>query len=539
MRMYDLITKKKHNEPLTDAEIEYMIDGYVKGDIPDYQMSSMLMAIWFNGMNDHEITELTKIMAKSGDMIDLSAIAGKKVDKHSTGGVGDKTTLIVAPIVAACGGKVAKMSGRGLGHTGGTVDKLESIPGYRTVLDRKEFFDTVNKCGVSLIGQSGNLAPADKKLYALRDVTATVDSIPLIASSIMSKKLAAGSDCILLDVKTGSGAFMKTLDDSIKLAQTMVNIGEGAGRRTVALITDMDTPLGYGIGNSIEVMESMDVLKGHGPADLTEVSLQLASNMLYLVGKGTPEECRKMAEKSIEDGTAFETFCTMVRAQGGDDSVLRDYDKFQKAPYTYDIVAEEGGYIEKQNAEEIGEVSVVLGAGRETKDSAIDFSAGIILHKKYGDKVSKAIGRQTVEGLPGLLIAIFGSILTNRPYFRHVRQDTLLIRGDEDVLCTEHSLKKVEGKLKGNYEVYHYPKMTHSILKSLKFNGVVYEDVLSFSFDTPYLLENKVESTVLAEAKEISLPPVNADGEEVPTFNEIFDELDPDGEEEEKRQNDF
>ena len=389
MRMYDLITKKKHKEALTDAEIEYMIDGYVKGDIPDYQMSSMLMAIWFNGMNDHEITELTKVMAKSGDMIDLSAIAGKKVDKHSTGGVGDKTTLIVAPIVAACGGKVAKMSGRGLGHTGGTVDKLESIPGYRTVLDRKEFFDTVNKCGVSLIGQSGNLAPADKKLYALRDVTATVDCIPLIASSIMSKKLAAGSDCILLDVKTGSGAFMKTLDDSIKLAQTMVNIGEGAGRRTVALITDMDTPLGYGIGNSIEVMESMDVLKGHGPEDLTEVSLQLAANMLYLVGKGTPEECRKMAEKSIEDGTAFETFCTMVRAQDGDDSVLRDYEKFPKAPYTYDIVAQESGYIEHQNAEEIGEVSVVLGAGRETKESAIDFSAGIILHKKFGDKVEK------------------------------------------------------------------------------------------------------------------------------------------------------
>ena len=320
MRMYDLITKKKHKEALTDEEIQFMVGGYVKGDIPDYQMSSMLMAIWFNGMNDHEITELTKVMAKSGDMIDLSAIAGKKVDKHSTGGVGDKTTLIVAPIVAACGGKVAKMSGRGLGHTGGTVDKLESIPGYRTVLDRKEFFDTVNKCGVSLIGQSGNLAPADKKLYALRDVTATVDCIPLIASSIMSKKLAAGSDCILLDVKTGSGAFMKTLDDSIKLAQTMVNIGEGAGRRTVALITDMDTPLGYGIGNSIEVMESMDVLKGHGPADLTEVSLQLAANMLYLVGLGTPEECRKMAEASIADGSAFETFCTMVRAQGGDDT---------------------------------------------------------------------------------------------------------------------------------------------------------------------------------------------------------------------------
>ena len=332
MRMYDLITKKKHGEALTDAEIKFMIDGYVKGDIPDYQMSAMLMAIWFKGMNNHEIIELTKEMAKSGDMIDLSAIAGKKVDKHSTGGVGDKTTLIVAPIVAACGGKVAKMSGRGLGHTGGTVDKLESIPGYQTALDRDKFFDTVNKCGVSVIGQSGNLAPADKKLYALRDVTATVDSIPLIASSIMSKKLAAGSDCILLDVKTGSGAFMKTLDDSIKLAQTMVAIGEGAGRRTVALITDMDTPLGFGIGNSIEVMESMDVLKGHGPADLTEVSLQLAENMLYLVGKGTIAECRKMAEQAIADGSAFETFCQMVRAHGGDDSVVRAYSKFAKEP---------------------------------------------------------------------------------------------------------------------------------------------------------------------------------------------------------------
>ena len=389
MRMYDLIMKKKHGEVLTEQEIQFMIDGYVKGEIPDYQMSAMLMAIWFKGMNDLEITELTKTMAKSGDMIDLSAISGKKVDKHSTGGVGDKTTLIVAPIVAACGGKVAKMSGRGLGHTGGTVDKLEAIPGYRTVLDRKEFFDTVNKCGVSVIGQSGNLAPADKKLYALRDVTATVDSIPLIASSIMSKKLAAGSDCILLDVKTGSGAFMKTLDDSIKLAQTMVAIGEGAGRRTVALITDMDTPLGFGIGNSIEVMESMDVLKGHGPADLTEVSLQLAANMLYLVGKGTPEECREMAEKVIADGSAFETFCTMVKAQGGDDAVLRDYDKFAKAPYKAEVLADRDGYIVKMNAEEVGVTSVVLGAGRETKESNIDFSAGLILHKKYGDAVKK------------------------------------------------------------------------------------------------------------------------------------------------------
>ena len=389
MRMYDLIMKKRNGGVLTDAEIEFMIDGYVKGDVPDYQMSAMLMAIWFKGMNAHETTELTKVMAKSGDMIDLSAIQGKKVDKHSTGGVGDKTTLIAAPIVAACGGKVAKMSGRGLGHTGGTVDKLEAIPGYRTALDRREFFDIVNKHGVSVIGQSGNLAPADKKLYALRDVTATVDSIPLIASSIMSKKLAAGSDCILLDVKTGSGAFMKTLDDSIKLAQTMVSIGEGAGRRTVALITDMDTPLGHAIGNSLEVTESMDVLKGHGPKDLTEVSLQLAENMLYLVGKGTIEECRAMAEKSIADGSAFECFASMVEAQGGDSSVLRDPEKFQKAPFKADVLADRDGYIVKMNAEECGIASVVLGAGREKKDSPIDFSAGIMMMKKYGEQVRK------------------------------------------------------------------------------------------------------------------------------------------------------
>ena len=287
MRMYDLITKKKHGGTLTAEELRWMVEGYVAGEIPDYQMSAMLMAIWFSGMTAQETTELTIAMADSGDRVDLSAIAGKKVDKHSTGGVGDKTTLICAPIVAACGGRVAKMSGRGLGHTGGTVDKLEAIPGYETAISREKFFSIVNECGVSVIGQSGNLAPADKKLYALRDVTATVDSIPLIASSIMSKKLAAGSDCILLDVKTGSGAFMKTLDDAIALAQTMVAIGEGAGRRTVALITDMDTPLGLGIGNSIEVAESMDVLRGKGPHDLTEVSLQLAENMLYLVGKGT------------------------------------------------------------------------------------------------------------------------------------------------------------------------------------------------------------------------------------------------------------
>ena len=387
MRMYDLIEKKKRKKILTDAEIKFMINGYVDGEIPDYQMSAMLMAIWFNGMNDHEITELTKVMAHSGDMIDLSAIPGKKVDKHSTGGVGDKTTLIVAPIVAACGGKVAKMSGRGLGHTGGTVDKLESIPGYRTALNREEFFKIVNECGMSLIGQSGNLAPADKKLYALRDVTATVDSIPLIASSIMSKKLAAGSDCIVLDVKTGSGAFMKTLDDSIKLAQTMVAIGEGAGRRTVALITDMDTPLGCAIGNSLEVIESMEVLKGRGPKDLTQVSLDLTANMLYLCGIGSVEDCRKKAAESIANGSAFETFCKMVKAQGGDDLVLRDYEKFPKAPFTREVIAEHDGFVTNMNAEAIGITSVVLGAGRETKESDIDFSAGLMIHKRFGEAV--------------------------------------------------------------------------------------------------------------------------------------------------------
>ena len=390
MRMYDLIMKKRNGGVLTDQEIEYMVNGYVKGEIADYQMSAMLMSIWFKGMNDHEIGELTQVMARSGDMIDLSGIEGKKVDKHSTGGVGDKTTLIVAPIVAACGGKVAKMSGRGLGHTGGTVDKLEAIPGFRTELDRKEFFGIVNKIGLSLIGQSGNLAPADKKIYALRDVTATVDSIPLIASSIMSKKIAAGSDCILLDVKTGSGAFMKTLDDSIALARQMVAIGAHAGRNTVALITDMDIPLGHAIGNSLEVIESVETLKGHGPSDLTEVCLQLAANMLFLVGKGSIEECRAMAEKAIQDGSAFEKFAAMVEAQGGDSSVLRDTAKFAKAPFSQEVLAPADGYIVKMNAEECGVTSVVLGAGRETKESSIDFSAGIMIHKKYGELVKKA-----------------------------------------------------------------------------------------------------------------------------------------------------
>ena len=388
MRMYDLITRKKHGGRLSKEEIREMIRGYVAGEIPDYQMAAMLMAIWFSGMDAEETTALTLAMAASGDQIDLSAIPGRKVDKHSTGGVGDKTTLICAPIVAACGDKVAKMSGRGLGHTGGTVDKLASIPGFRTVLSREQFFHTVEQCGVSVIGQSGNLAPADKKLYALRDVTATVDSIPLIASSIMSKKLAAGSDCILLDVKTGSGAFMKTLDDAVRLAQTMVAIGEGAGRHTVALVTDMDTPLGANIGNSLEVIESMEVLKGRGPEDLRQVALTLAVNMLCLTGRGTLEECGKLVRQSVADGSAFRTFSKMVSLQGGDPSVLEDYAKFPRAPFAHEVKAEAGGFVQKMDAEAIGEVSVVLGAGREKKDDEIDFSAGIVLRKKPGDAVA-------------------------------------------------------------------------------------------------------------------------------------------------------
>ena len=334
MRMFDVIAKKRDGETLSKEELQFVIDGYVSGQIPDYQMSALLMAIYLRGMTDQETAQLTDIMAHSGDMVDLSAIHGVKVDKHSTGGVGDKTTLVITPIVAACGVKIAKMSGRGLGHTGGTVDKMESVPGTRTSLDRQEFFDQVNRIGISVIGQSGNLAPADKKIYALRDVTATIGCVPLIASSIMSKKLAAGSDCILLDVKTGNGAFMKTLEGSIQLAQAMVAIGTHNGRKVAALITDMDTPLGYNIGNSLEVIESVEVLKGHGPADLTEVCYQLAANMLLLAGKGTLAECRKMAEEAVASGAAYEKLKQMFAAQGGDVSVLDDPDSFAKAKYS-------------------------------------------------------------------------------------------------------------------------------------------------------------------------------------------------------------
>ena len=387
MRVYDLIHNKRDGKELSQKEIEYLIKGYCEGTIPDYQMSAFLMAVYFRGMTKKETLYMTNAAAHSGEMIDLSAIDGIKVDKHSTGGVGDKTTLIVAPIVASLGVKVAKMSGRGLGHTGGTIDKLESIPGFQTTVSEERFFEIVNDIGVSVIGQTANIAPADKKLYALRDVTATVDSIPLIAVSIMSKKLAAGSDCIILDVKCGSGAFMKDLDSSTELAKEMVEIGENAGRKTIAIITNMDIPLGRMVGNSLEVKEAILTLQGKGEAEFEKLCIELAANMLQLGGKGDYNTCYEMARESIYSGKALETLAKMVKAQGGDATYIHDISKFKKAGVIKEIKADKAGYICKMNAEEIGIVSSMLGAGRETKDSIIDHSAGIELVKKTGDYV--------------------------------------------------------------------------------------------------------------------------------------------------------
>ena len=389
MRMYDLISKKRDGGALTREEMTHLIEGYVKGEIPDYQMSAFLMAVYFQGMNKEETAVMTQLVAGSGDMVDLSSIEGIKVDKHSTGGVGDKTTLIVAPLAAACGVKVAKMSGRGLGHTGGTVDKLEAIPGMRINLEREEFFDVVNKTGLCVIGQSGNLTPADKKLYALRDVTATVESIPLIAVSIMGKKLAAGSDCILLDVKTGSGAFMNRIEDSLALAQEMVNIGESAGKKTMALITNMDIPLGNNIGNSLEVIEAVETLQNRGPKDLTDVCVELAANMLYLANMGDMEICYAKVKEALENGSALQKLMEMVEAQGGDSEVIKDVSKFEKASIKKEVLSPYDGYISFMDTKECGIASCILGAGRETKEDEIDYSAGIILKKKTGDKIKK------------------------------------------------------------------------------------------------------------------------------------------------------
>ena len=387
MNMYDIITQKKNGGSLSDDEIRYFINGFTKGDIPDYQASALLMAICLQSMSEHETAVLTDAMLRSGDIADLSSIPGIKVDKHSTGGVGDKTSLVIAPIAAACGVPVAKMSGRGLGHTGGTVDKLEAIPGLQTAIDSEKFCSIVRSTGISIIGQSGNIAPADKKLYALRDVTATVDSIPLIASSIMSKKLAAGSDAILLDVKTGSGAFMKTLDDSIALAQAMVSIGIRSGRRVMALVTDMDVPLGNAIGNALEVEESVNTLLGKGPIDLTSMCLDLASYMLLLADAGESfDVCKRLSIDAIESGKAFDKLCAMAEAQGGDVSVLKS--GFKKSEILYPVKAEKSGYITHMNAESVGMASLALGAGRATMDDSIDYSAGIVLEKKTGDYIA-------------------------------------------------------------------------------------------------------------------------------------------------------
>ncbi len=387
MRMYDLIHKKRDGGELSREELAYFVRGVTEGTIPDYQTAALMMAVYFQKMNRRETADLTDLMAHSGDMVDLSPIEGFKVDKHSTGGVGDKTTLVATPIVAACGVRVAKMSGRGLGHTGGTIDKLEAIPGFCTALSPERFFDVVRKTGVAVVGQTGNLAPADKKLYALRDVTATVENTSLIAASIMSKKLASGADGIVLDVKTGSGAFMKTVADSVALAEAMVSIGEHTGRKTAALITDMDCPLGFAVGNALEVIEAVDTLRGRGPQDLAAVSLELAANMLYLGCKGNIAHCRALAQEALDGGKAFETLCAMVEAQGGDSAVLKDTTLFKKAAVTHILRACNTGYVAAMNTEEIGNASVLLGAGRETKESVVDFAAGIVLHAKTGQWV--------------------------------------------------------------------------------------------------------------------------------------------------------
>lgn len=390
MRMVDIIEKKRDGQELTTAEINFFIEGYTKGEIPDYQASALAMAIYFQDMNDRERADLTRAMVESGDTIDLSAIDGVKVDKHSTGGVGDTTTLVLAPLVASLGVPVAKMSGRGLGHTGGTIDKLESIAGFHVELTREQFIDLVNRDKVAVIGQSGNLTPADKKLYALRDVTGTVNSIPLIASSIMSKKIAAGADAIVLDVKTGDGAFMKTQEDAEKLAHAMVRIGNHVGRKTIAIISDMSQSLGFAIGNALEVKEAIETLQGKGPKDLTELVLTLGSQMVILAGKAkTSEEAKEMLLDAIHSGKALAKFKEFLANQGGDASIVDDLTKLPQAKYKIELPAKQSGYISRMVADEIGVASMILGAGRATKEDVIDLAVGLVLHKKVGDKVEE------------------------------------------------------------------------------------------------------------------------------------------------------
>ncbi|WP_271400178.1 pyrimidine-nucleoside phosphorylase [Salinicoccus roseus] len=390
MRMVDIIAKKRDGGELSKEEIEHFINGYTDGDIPDYQVSSLLMSIFFNDMTQEERANLTMAMVKSGDEIDLSAIEGVKVDKHSTGGVGDTTTLVLAPLVAALDVPVAKMSGRGLGHTGGTIDKLEAVDGFHVEITEQEFTDIVNRDKVAVIGQSGNLTPADKKLYALRDVTATVNSIPLIASSIMSKKIAAGADAIVLDVKTGDGAFMKNEEDAVELARAMVSIGNNVGRNTMAIISSMSEPLGYAIGNALEVKEAIDTLKGEGPEDLTALCLELGAQMAVLGGAAESlDEAKDKLRAVIDNGEALEKFRVFLKNQGGDASVVDDPSKLPQAKYQFEVKAEESGFVEEIAAEEIGIASAMLGAGRQTKEDEIDLAVGLVLKKKVGDRVEQ------------------------------------------------------------------------------------------------------------------------------------------------------
>lgn len=397
MRMYDIIEHKKRGKALTEEEIQFVVEGYTNGTIPDYQVSALLMAIYFQGMSLEETARLTMAMAQSGDMIDLSPIEGIKVDKHSTGGVGDKTTIVLAPLVAAVGAKVAKMSGRGLGHTGGTIDKLESFKGFKVEIPEVTFFEQVNKHHIAVVGQSGELAPADKKLYALRDVTATVDNMSLIASSIMSKKIASGADAICLDVKCGTGAFMKNLEDAKALASTMVDIGNHVGRHTMAVVSDMNQPLGYAVGNALEVIEAIETLKGNGPKDLTLLTITLASHMLVLakICKNL-EEAEQKVKEVIENGAAIAKLEEWISLQGGEKEAVLDYSLLPMAQFKAEVVLKHTGYVSAINAESVGRAALVLGAGRETKESSIDLGVGIVIHKKIGDEVKSGESVATI-----------------------------------------------------------------------------------------------------------------------------------------------
>lgn len=397
MRMYDIIEKKRDGKELTKKEIYFFINGVTTGEIPDYQTSALLMAIYFQGMTKEERVYLTEAIVESGETIDLSSIDGKIVDKHSTGGVGDSVTIILAPLVSSVGVPVAKMSGRGLGHTGGTVDKLEAIPNFNVEIPNEKFIELVNKNHVSVIGQSAQLTPADQKLYSIRDVTATINSLPLMASSIMSKKIAAGADAIVLDVKTGSGAFMKKLEDSKKLAEAMVEIGNLMGRKTMAVISDMNQPLGKAVGNSLEIIEAIETLRGNGPEDLTELTLTIGSKMVFLADKASSlEEARSMLEESIKSGKAIEKLKTLIKAQGGDETIVDHPEKLPLAKYKIELPAKQSGYIKAINANEVGVASLLLGAGRMTKDSVIDLSVGIVLNKKIGDFVEEGESLLTI-----------------------------------------------------------------------------------------------------------------------------------------------